>query len=51
MGKTRANIKLTLKSLEEYMKGEGATLPLKLRQKVVAAVAELKAKLYGKADC
>ena len=51
MGQTRASIKLTLKSLEDYLKGEGKGLPKRLRDKVTNAVAELRAKLYGKSDC
>lgn len=51
MAKTRASIKLTLESLEAYLANEGSALPQRLRKKVTDAVALLKARLYGKADC
>lgn len=51
MGSTRATIELTLKSLEDYLKGEGRGLPKRLRDKVADAVAELRKRLYGKAHC
>lgn len=51
MAKTRASIKLTLESLEDYLANEGRGLPQRLRKKVTDAVALLKARLYGKADC
>lgn len=51
MEQAKTSIKFTLESLEEYLKGEGSRLPKRMRDKVANAVAKLRKRLYGKADC